>query len=369
MKKIQVLIFYGTSAELIKLWPLSSALKDETKVELLCTNQQPKELRALEKRLEISGVQHLRGFQKPNLVRKTEVIPWIITVVINGFRAVSRRRRIAKHEGGRAVVIVHGDTMTSVLGAFIGRLNRCEVIHVEAGLRSHDWRNPFPEEINRILTARLARLHFAPDEIAVKNLQGRGGRIVNTCGNTARDALKMMQQQIDIGEAVTAFTLVSLHRAELLSNIPILAQTIKEITESSVNNRIIMVLDSLTESTLRSENLLTMLQNSHIELREKMLYPEFLKLVLTATRVVTDSGGLQEECGFLGIRCLIHRKATERSDGLGITAHLSGWTKGAISEFLDEKVEPRSNNTNESCERGMSPTSIIIETLKTDGML
>ena len=206
------------------------------------------------------------------------------------------------------LVFVHGDTMTCVVGALAARITRCQVVHVEAGLRSNDWRNPFPEEIDRIVTARLAQYHYSPDEIAVKNLAGRKGTVVNTGGNTARDSMRLMQDVVNRKDDGEPFTLVSLHRAELLGNESVLISTIKELIECSSNNRLVMVIDALTRSTLEQLNLLDLLQASNIELHEKMAYPDFLEFVIGAERVVTDSGGLQEECGFLEIPCLVHRK-------------------------------------------------------------
>ena len=101
-----------------------------------------------------------------------------------------------------------------------------------------------------------------------------------------------------------------------------------------------------------------------LELHEKMAYPDFLEFVIGAERVVTDSGGLQEECGFLEIPCLVHRKATERFDGIGQTARLSLWKAGAIREFVSMNL-PQSG-PNEQTRRlsdENSPTEVIIQSL------
>ena len=123
-------------------------------------------------------------------------------------------------------------------------------------------------------------------------------------------------------------------------------------------------------NTLKHVNLFDQLQKSSIELHEKMVYTDFLAFVISAERVVTDSGGLQEECGFLEIPCLVHRKATERFDGIGRTAKLSMWEEGAITEFV-------SMNLNHSQRRGVSrrlsdeksPTGVIVRSLTDFGLL
>lgn len=364
LKKIEAAVFFGTSAELIKLWPVIIELEKLTSISLLTTNQQPSELRELEKRLNLESVMNLRSPQKGNLTSKIEVIPWIMSVGIRSVWRLSKLKRAASKRDKNLLVFVHGDTMTCVIGALAGRLARCQVVHVEAGLRSNDWRNPFPEEVDRIVTARLAQYHFAPDEIAVKNLSGRHGNIINTFGNTARDSMRLMQDVIDYSNTAGTFTLVSLHRAELLGNEQVFKDTINELIDTSRNNRLVMVIDALTRSTLEHLNLFNQIQDSKIELHEKMAYPDFLAFVISAQRVVTDSGGLQEECGFLEIPCLIHRKATERFDGIGRTARLSLWEAGSIKEFVSMKLDQslRGEQTRRLSDE-KSPTGVIIQSL------
>ena len=363
-RKIDAAVFYGTSAELIKLWPVIEALEERTSVSLLTTNQQPNELRELEKRLGLGSILHLRSPHKSNLTSKFRVLPWLVAVMIQSVWRLRLLKRISKKRNRDLLVLVHGDTMTCVVGAVAARITRCDVAHIEAGLRSHDWRNPFPEEIDRIITARLAKFHFAPDEVAVKNLDGRGGEIVNTNGNTARDSLRIMQNRIEAMHNHRPFTLVSLHRAELLGNEKVLANTVNELVTASQEHNLVMVIDALTRSTLTANNLYDKIQNSKIEVHEKMAYPDFLEFVIGAERVVTDSGGLQEECGFLEIPCLVHRKATERFDGIGNTARLSMWEIGAIEGFISMDIDQSQNNgQTRKLSDGNSPTNVIIQAL------
>lgn len=368
-QKSNAVMFYGTSAELIKLWPLIVELKQSTSVQLLTTNQQPTELRELENRFDLTGIQHLRSPNKPNLVSKLEVIPWIVSMVVKSTLKLRNLRRNAAREGRGTLVFVHGDTLTCLVGALCGRLARCKVVHVEAGLRSHDWRNPFPEEIDRVVTARFAQFHFAPDEVAVKNLSNVRGVVVNTLGNTSRDSMRMMFESLEIDPSEIPYTLVSLHRAELLSNEEIFRQSINELIHASLEHKIIMVLDSLTRATLERMNMLSQLLDSSIEIHEKMAYPDFLMYLVGADRVVTDSGGLQEECGFLSIRCLIHRKATERFDGIGITAELSLWKKNAISDFISMQLETKERMKRRTMVGTHSPSEIIVKTLQQTGLI
>jgi UDP-N-acetylglucosamine 2-epimerase (non-hydrolysing) len=366
-RKCEVVAIYGTSAELIKMWPVIQELGRYTRVTTLTTNQQPQELRELERRLDVLAPVHLRSSSRGNLVHKRQVIPWLIGVSIRTMVQLIRLKAGAKRRGKGVLVLVHGDTMTCVVGAAAARLTLCQVGHVEAGLRSKDWRNPFPEELDRVITSYLAHFHFCPDEIAVTNLTGRSGRIVNTFGNTSRDSMRIIQNGLSLRANHVPFALVSLHRAELLGSPEHLQMTVKELIDCGSRVRIVMVLDALTTSSLADHGLLNQLRQSDIELRDKMPYPDFLELVTTAARVVTDSGGLQEECGFLGIPCLVHRRATERFDGIGTTASLSMWNPGSITDFLSQDLLPVSGTRR--LEASHSPTEVIARALLDDGIL
>lgn len=366
-RKCDIAVVYGTSAELIKMWPVIKEVGRYTTVVTLTTNQQPHELRELERRLDVPAPVHLRSSTRGNLVNKRQVLPWLVGVSLKSFVQLIRLKANAKRRGRGVLVLVHGDTMTCLVGAAVARLARCQIGHVEAGLRSNDWRNPFPEELDRIITGYLAHFHFCPDETAVKNLDGRSGRVVNTFGNTSRDSMRMIQTGLTVQAHPVPFALVSLHRAELLGSPEHLQMTVSELIDCGNKIKIVMVLDALTTSTLTDHGLLNLLRQSDIELRDKMPYPDFLELVTSANKVVTDSGGLQEECGFLAIPCLVHRRATERFDGIGTTASLSMWNPGSITDFLMRDAPPVSGPRR--LEGSQSPTEILVRTLLEDGII
>lgn len=353
---------YGTSAELIKIWPVIEALKETMSLQLLSANQQPHELRILEDRLDIGPVTHLRDPNKPNLTNKLEVPLWAIRVLLSSLFHILRTRV----KGQKAFVLVHGDTMTSVIGAVAGKVSFSKVVHIEAGLRSHDWRNPFPEEINRIITARLAHYHFAPTQEALKNLSNRRGIKIDTHGNTSIDSMRKMSEKLSTTNVHQTYCLVSLHRAELLANVTVLRETISELITVSRKHRLVMVIDALTRETLLALDLQNELLSSSIKIFEKMPYPDFLQLVIESHCIVTDSGGLQEEAGFLSKRCLVHRRATERDDGIGTTSKLSMWESGAISQFIEVAMNEPSEISTVPKVDGFSPTAIIAERLTQD---
>ena len=123
----------------------------------------------------------------------------------------------ASNRPGKPLVLVHGDTMTTVLGASMGRMLRAGVAHIEGGLRSYDWRNPFPEELNRRAASKLARIHYAPGSWAASNL--KGGTIVDTARTPSATASSSSRRlPPPARRADVPFGLVSIHRYELLDD-------------------------------------------------------------------------------------------------------------------------------------------------------
>lgn len=255
--------------------------------------------------------------------------------------------------------------MTTVLGALIGRSLGAVVGHVEAGLRSGDWRNPFPEELDRRLVARIAQLHYAPGETEVRNLARSRGTVVLTRGNTVRDSLRLVPADLDPGvpDLPGTFGLVSLHRLELLQDARF-AETLRALAQSAADTPLVMVYDPVTDEQIERQGLGNLFDAHLFRRIPKLPYFQFVSLLKRATFVVTDSGGLQEECADLGMPCLVHRVKTERSDGLGTNARLSGMDVSELVRFLSE---PRdlSRRTPAPFE---SPSDVIVADLFARGL-
>jgi UDP-N-acetylglucosamine 2-epimerase (non-hydrolysing) len=220
-------------------------------------------------------------------------------------------------------VLVQGDTTTTLAGALAGFYNRVRIGHVEAGLRTGNRASPFPEEANRSLTARLADLHFAPTENARANLLAEGiaaGDIVLT-GNTVVDALlrtrALLQTPAPSGGAVPTarYMLVTAHRREshgapldqicdavatLLDRHPDLTAWVPMHPSPDVRDRLIARLGG----------------HARARLTPPLGYREFLTALDGAALVLTDSGGVQEECAALGKPVLVMRSLTERAEAV-----------------------------------------------------
>jgi UDP-N-acetylglucosamine 2-epimerase (non-hydrolysing) len=186
-----IFVVFGTTGELIKLAPVLLRLDGRGRPYLLATTAQQVE--------QIPGFLEQFGLRQPDLwlargsnghdLRVNSDIPgWFARVTRSWLRERRRVLRRLRGGGGRPLVLVHGDTMTTVLGSMMGRSLRATVAHIEGGLRSYDLRHPFPEELNRKLATALSRIHYAPGPWAASNL--RRGDVVDTGSNTIRDSLE-----------------------------------------------------------------------------------------------------------------------------------------------------------------------------------
>jgi UDP-N-acetylglucosamine 2-epimerase (non-hydrolysing) len=266
------------------------------------------------------------GVKGEPLRRKGDAIRWLWS--IRRWLRANRRSLRASIPSGSAIV-VHGDTMTSVVGAYIARRLGVDSVHVEAGLRSGNWRHPFPEELDRRIVGRLATVHYTPSEEATRNLRGRPN-VVHTHGNTALDAV--LDQTHMPADAEEPYGVVLLHRFEFLNNPELVASTFKTLAEHS-RVRLKFFVDAYANEVLA--NVLPGLSGSAIEVTAKQSHEEFVSTLRGARFIVTDSGGIQEEAALLGVPTLIHRRATERHDGLGENIVLSEWRLSSLVEFLE----------------------------------
>lgn len=347
-----IIFIYGTTAEAIKLAPIMRRLDAQNiSFEQWVTFQHTDSLRKAIPELGLRAPDRTiaNGYRGKPLKSPVQMVRWMCDVL---WWTTTKARSIRRGLPEGSIVLVHGDTMTTVLGTLIGRRLGLPVAHVEAGLRSGDWRHPFPEELDRKIVGRLARIHYAPTDEAARNLSGRENVVV-TRGNTAKDGVR--DAAVKPADAED-FGLVLLHRFEFISNTALVAETLSTLDEHSPL-LMKLVVDAYSrdavESTIRE------LRLAKFTVTPKLEHSEFVSVLRAAKFVVTDSGGIQEEAAELGTPTLIHRKVSERSDGLGTNALLSGWSQESVADFLQRYEEYRVVDV----EKGPSPSDIIVADL------
>ncbi len=363
---------YGTTGELIKLAPVLADLSErEVPTLTLCTGQQVEQIPELLDDLGLAqpDVWLGRGRRGHDLERMRDIPAWLAHVG-SSFTRSGRTLRTRINSGPtKPLLVVHGDTITTVLGALMGRSMRITVAHVEAGMRSGDWRNPFPEELDRRVAARLARIHFAPSSQAAANLRAMNvrGEIVDTGGNTIRDALEMVPASAApaVGLPPEPFGLASLHRSELLGRPAALRGILELLHEASRRAPILFVDHPVTVAAITRYSLDSLFDERFRRI-PRQRYFAFIALLKASRYLVTDSGGSQEECAQLGHPCLVHRAVTERPDGLdGGSVVLSRMSLEIVREFLGDPLVHACSPPLDA----VRPTDAIIRYLERDGYL
>ncbi|MCW2997494.1 MAG: UDP-N-acetylglucosamine 2-epimerase [Solirubrobacterales bacterium] len=364
-----IAVIYGTVGELIKLAPVLRLLEERGHRPLtLCTGQHVQQIPALLEHLDLAPPDAwlARGRHGRDVSVRADFPAWFAE---SSYRFVRGRSGLRRALGAAPLVLVHGDTFTTPLGALMGRLLPATVAHLEAGLRSGNWRHPFPEELDRRATTRLAHIHYAPGTVAVSNLHAARatGEIVDTGHNTVVDALELAPTASapDLGLPDGRFGIVSIHRFELLSRPDELRALMDLLWAASRETPLLFVDYPVTAAVLRAEGLDDRFDD-RLRRLPRQPYFDFVSLMKASAFVVTDSGGSQEECAQLGIPCLVHRATSERNDGLdGGSVTLSGMELEAVRAFIadpDAYARPPRR-------LAASPSRIVVEHLEQAGFL
>ena len=257
------------------------------------------------------------------------------------------------------VVIVQGDTTTVMTVALACFYNRIPIGHVEAGLRTWDMQNPFPEEVNRVIAGCLSKWHFAPTESARKNLLREGviDRDITVTGNTVIDALLMTaSKDVDLGVRLDdskLLILVTSHRRENFG-VPFrnICRALKTLAERNKNIEILFPVHPNPNVKNVAHEMLS--DCSNVILCDPLDYAPFVSAMKRAYLIISDSGGVQEEAPALGRPVLVLRDETERPEAIDM-----GVAKlvGSSYERIVEEAQLLLDNLSayRSMARGVSP--------------
>ncbi len=227
-------------------------------------------------------------------------------------------------------LLIQGDTTTVMSAALLGYYHQIKVGHVEAGLRTHDKWQPFPEEINRRVAGVIADLHFAPTENNRQNLlrEGIPDELIKVTGNPAIDALRIISQQPPPPEAIRLLTkagitsgdrrlvLVTAHRRENFGQ-PIrdICRALKQLAEM-YRDEISLIYPVHLNPNIQEPVYNTLSGVDNIHLLPPLDYLPLVHLMKHAALILTDSGGIQEEAPSFGVPTLVLRERTERQEGV-----------------------------------------------------
>ena len=309
--RTRILIVMGTRPEVIKLAPVIIGARnrpDEFETVVVTTSQHREMLDQMLETFQVE-VDFDLDIMKPN-----QDLRHVTTAALNGLHDVIGQ---VKPDW----VIVQGDTTTTFSGALSAFYHQVSVAHVEAGLRTYDKRQPFPEEINRRLTTQIADVHFAPTTLSRDNLlrEGVSGDAISVTGNTGIDAL-FLTLDSEAGETASSSAgerrlLVTAHRRENHGEpMQRICRAVLRLVDEFPDLR---ALYPVHLSPRVRDVVLPMLGgHPRIELGEPLEYREFVREMNRAHVILTDSGGIQEEAPSLGKPVLVMRETTERPEGI-----------------------------------------------------
>lgn len=319
-KKIKVLSVYGTRPEAVKMAPVVKALAVESSIESkVCVTGQHREM--LDQVLKVFKIHPDYDL---NLMRPDQDLSELTAAIFTGIDPVLM-------DFQPDWILVQGDTTTVMAASIAAFYRQIRVGHVEAGLRTEDKWQPFPEEINRRITSVVADLHFAPTEHSRQNLlrENIPDSRIRVTGNPVIDALNFICTQdtpLEVrriletchigGQDGRRLILVTAHRRENFGEpLERICSAVRELAEKYADNVQFIYpvhLNPHVEAPVRQ-----MLSNiSNVMLIPPMEYLPLIHLMKHATLVLTDSGGIQEEAPGLGIPTLVLREVTERPEGI-----------------------------------------------------
>lgn len=319
--KKKILIVIGTRPEAIKIAPLYSEIKRSKKFFLkLCISGQHKEM--IDQALEAfdMNIDYLASSPKKNL-NLNELSSEL-------FKGLDRIYSDFRPD----LVLVHGDTTTTQVASMAAFLKDIKVGHIEAGLRSNDKNSPFPEEINRRVASLVTDYHFAPTENAKQNLilENIPKKNIFVTGNTIIDSLKNTLQKIESNKTIfkkldknllkiieknadRKIILITGHRRENFGrSFENICLAIKDLADEFEEN--VFIYPVHLNPNVRKPVMQLLKNKKNIFLIDPLDYINFLYLMKKCSLVITDSGGLQEECPSLGLPLVLMRNKTERPE-------------------------------------------------------
>ncbi|MGU3390323.1 non-hydrolyzing UDP-N-acetylglucosamine 2-epimerase [Sphingomonas sp. M1A8_2b] len=329
----KILVIFGTRPEAIKLFPVIRALAETSGLTVrTCVTAQHRGL--LDQVLAIAG---LAPDIDLDLMEPGQTLDRLTARLLTGLGEVMDAER-------PDLVVVQGDTATAMTGALAAYYRKVPVAHVEAGLRSGDIYQPWPEEVNRRIVAPIAALHFAPTDTAAEALRREtiAADTIHVTGNTVIDALHWTADRVaadpslaaGLDDIATRFAgkrliLVTTHRRENFGDgMAAIARAIDRIAARDdvavlfpvhPNPNVVSVMDAILGD------------RANVARIEPLDYPHFVRALGMADIVLTDSGGVQEEAPALGKPVLVMRETTERPEGIAAgTAKLIGTDEDRI---------------------------------------
>lgn len=321
--KIKVLSVFGTRPEAIKMAPVVKELEKHPECfeSIVCVTAQHRQMLD-----QVLNLFEIKPDYDLDIMKPGQDLFDITSNVLLGLKPVFERER-------PDIVLVHGDTTTTMAASLAAYFCRISVGHIEAGLRTHNKFAPFPEEINRRVAGVVSDVHFAPTEAARENLLAEGvpDSTIHVTGNTVVDALltvvdriksnvaisRELDQQFSFLDRSKRLILVTGHRRENFGEgFDNICMALAEIAENHSNVEILYPVHLNPNVQEPVNRILRNGKHTNIHLIEPVNYLPFVYLMDRCHLIITDSGGVQEEAPSLGKPVLVMRDTTERPEAV-----------------------------------------------------
>ena len=339
MSKIKVMTVFGTRPEAIKMAPLAIELKKYEEIEsIVCVTAQHREM--LDQVLEIFNITPEYDL---DIMKTRQTLVGITTRVLEGLDEVIKKEQ-------PDIVLVHGDTSTSFVAGLAAFYNQVTVGHVEAGLRTYDKYSPFPEEMNRQLTGRIADLHFSPTKQNRENLlkENISDESIYITGNTVIDALKTtVKKDYKFKEEILntidfdnrRVIIVTAHRRENLGEpLENICNALKTIVEEYQDVELVYPVH--LNPAVRETAFGILGDMDRVHLINPLDVEDLHNAMAKSFMVMTDSGGIQEEAPALAKPVLVLRRETERPEAVAAgTVKIAGVDKDVIISLAKELLD------------------------------
>ncbi len=341
----------GTKAQFIKMAPIMHLLQEEgTPYHLLDLSQHASLTGKILNDFGLTPRITSLGKSNTSVTTYTQAATWLAKVL---WQLTVHRRNLRKRlflgQGG--IVLLHGDTLSTLVGLYLAKAAGIKTALIEAGLSSGKIFDPFPEEWIRCHTGRKVDFLFPPDTTSEVWLRKRyfTRSIINTGYNTGRDSLFLIaaKHAIDTGvpRSNASKGIATIHRLETLSSKHRLGRVIRHIMNIAAQiGPITFYMHPPTVHALKRFRLMEEINSSnYVELQPLKPYPDFIRSIIEAKFILTDGGSIQEEASYINRPCLLLRNRTERREGIGANVMLTSWnidqdTKHLLREYSNLDV-------------------------------
>ncbi len=352
--------FIGTTTELIKIAPVMSQFEK--------IGQKYKVITSGQTAVKFDELSFLIKKGKPDIVlgekrNKSSIFIFLIWSVLTMLKTPQLKEEFKNLDKKNTYFIVHGDPVSSLIGAIIAKVYGLKLVHIESGLRSFNFLEPFPEEICRYIISRLADIHFCPNEWSKKNLYNVSGAKVNTIQNTMYETYLSVPRKINGNSELNIrgkkYFVLIMHRQE---HVIFGKEKSKELVEFLLRNvsknlKCIFITHATTQIFLKSTGL--KFKEKGIVFSPRLSYIDFINLIEKSEFLITDGGSNQEEAYYMGLPCLLLRNYTERIEGLGENVVLSKENTRVIKAFMKNYKKYRRHKV----DIDMKPSKIVVDYL------